>query len=89
MTGPWLTTSSAPDSLRASGQAEQLVKGLNYIAFLGNGLNTLSIAANKIDTNLLFSGSVWWEPLGHYGPPGKSTATCTMIISPPGKFVFD
>src|SRR5277367_891852 len=50
----------------------ELVKGLNYIAFVGNGLNTLSISANKIDENLLTSGSVWWEPLGPYGPPGKS-----------------
>ena len=50
----------------------QLVKGLNYLAMVGNGLNTLSIAANKIDTNLLVSGSVWWEPLGDYGPPGRS-----------------
>ena len=48
------------------------VKGLNYYAFVGNGLNTLSISANKIDTNLLVSGSVWWEPLGAYGEPGKS-----------------
>jgi hypothetical protein len=48
------------------------VKGLNYLAFVGNGLNTLSISASKIDTHLLFSGSVWWEPLGNYGPPGKS-----------------
>ncbi len=48
------------------------VKGLNYLAFLGNGLNTLSITANKIDTNLLFSSSVWWEPLGAYGEPGRS-----------------
>ena len=39
-------------------------KGLNYLAFVGNGLNTLSISANKIDTHLLLSGSVWWEPLG-------------------------
>jgi hypothetical protein len=46
--------------------------GLNYLAFVGNGLNTLSISANKIDTHLLFSGSVWWEPLGAYGEPGKS-----------------
>jgi hypothetical protein len=53
----------------ASGEA---IKGLNYLAFLGNGLNTLNIAANKIDTNLLVSGSVWWEPLGDYGPPGRS-----------------
>jgi hypothetical protein len=48
------------------------LKGLNYMAFLGNGLNTLSITANKIDSNLLTSESVWWEPLGPYGEPGKS-----------------
>ena len=50
----------------------ELGKGLNYLAFVGNGLNTLSISANKIDTHLLLSGSVWWEPLGAYGEPGKS-----------------
>jgi hypothetical protein len=50
----------------------ELPKGLNYYLFVGNGLNTLSISATKIDTNLLFSGSVWWEPLGAYGEPGKS-----------------
>ena len=48
------------------------VKVLNYLVFLGNGLNTLNITANKIDTSLLFSGSVWWEPLGPYSEPGKS-----------------
>jgi hypothetical protein len=45
---------------------------LNYLVFVGNGLNTLNITANKIDTSLLFSGSVWWEPLGAYSEPGKS-----------------
>jgi hypothetical protein len=48
------------------------VTGLNYLAFVGNGLNTLNISASKIDTHLLFSGSVWWEPFGAYGEPGKS-----------------
>ncbi len=48
------------------------VKGLNYMVFVGNGLNTINISANKIDTSLLLSGSVWWEPLGDYGEPGKS-----------------
>ena len=43
-----------------------------YLAFLGNGLNTLSISANKIDTHLLTSGSVWWEPTGDFSEPGKS-----------------
>jgi hypothetical protein len=48
------------------------LKGLNYLAFVGNGLNTLNISATKIDTNLLVSGSVWWEPLGPYGPPSRA-----------------
>jgi hypothetical protein len=48
------------------------LKGLNYLVFVGNGLNTLNITANKIDTSLLLSGSVWWEPLGQYSEPGKS-----------------
>jgi hypothetical protein len=52
----------------ASGQP---VKGLNYLAFLGNGLNTINISTTKIDTHLMYSGSVWWEPLGPYGEPGK------------------
>jgi hypothetical protein len=55
--------------LWASGEP---IKGLNYLAFLGNGLNTLNISAAKIDTHLMWSGSVWWEPLGDFGPPGKS-----------------
>jgi len=53
----------------ANGEA---VQHLYYLAFVGNGLNTLNISANRIDTDLMYSGSVWWEPLGDYGPPGKS-----------------
>jgi hypothetical protein len=48
------------------------LNGLNYLAFVGNGLNTLNISANKIDTSLMYAGSVWWEPLGPYSEPGKS-----------------
>jgi uncharacterized coiled-coil protein SlyX len=50
----------------------ELPHDLYYLAFVGNGLNTLNISAAKIDENLLYSGSLWWEPLGDYGPPGKS-----------------
>ena len=50
----------------------EFANGLNYLTFVGNGLNTLNISANKIDTHLLVSGSTWWEPLGAYGEPGKS-----------------
>jgi hypothetical protein len=50
----------------------ELGKGLNYLGFVGNGLNTLNISATKIDTALLVAGSVWWEPLGSYAEPGKA-----------------
>jgi len=49
-----------------------LGKGVNYLLFVGNGLNTLNISASKIDANLMYSGSLWWEPLGDYGEPGKA-----------------
>ena len=48
------------------------LKGVSYLAFVGNGLNTLSITANKIDTHLAYAASVWWEPSGPYGASGKS-----------------
>ena len=48
------------------------IKKLHYLAFVGNGLNTLSISAAKIDTHLVLSGSMWWEPWGDYGQPGKA-----------------
>jgi hypothetical protein len=48
------------------------VKGVNYEVFVGNGLNTLTIPTSKIDTNLVYSASVWWEPTGPWGPDGKS-----------------
>jgi hypothetical protein len=48
------------------------LKGLSYELFLGNGLNTLTIPTSKIDTNMVLSGSVWWEPNGPWGPDGKS-----------------
>ena len=50
----------------------EITKGLYYNAFVGNSLNTLSISANKIDTNLMGAASVWWEPLGSYSEPGRS-----------------
>jgi len=38
--------------------------------FAGDGLNTLTVPTGKIDPHLVYSGSVWWEPLGTYGIPG-------------------
>jgi len=36
----------------------ELFPGFNYIAMIGNSLNTLDIAANRIDTNLAYSASI-------------------------------
>ena len=45
-------------------------KGFHYELFVGDGLNTLTVPTGKIDPHLVYSGSVWWEPLGTYGIPG-------------------
>jgi hypothetical protein len=47
-------------------------KGLHYELFVGNGLNTLTVPTTKVDRHLVYSGSVWWEPLGIYGLPGRA-----------------
>ncbi|MFL5339890.1 MAG: hypothetical protein ACJ8F7_07050 [Gemmataceae bacterium] len=44
------------------------LENLFYNLMIGNSLNTLNIGTAKIDTNMTYSGSVWWEPLGNYGP---------------------
>jgi hypothetical protein len=44
------------------------VDNLFYSLMIGNSLNTLNIGTRKIDTNFAYSGSIWWEPLGNYGP---------------------
>ena len=64
-------TSSVPALPRAPGRTEKCCTNLHYLAFVGNGLNTLNISATKIDTNLLLSGSMWWEPLGRLRSTGQ------------------
>ena len=39
----------------------ELFPGFNYIAMIGNSLNTLDIAATKIDYNFAYSASVWYD----------------------------
>jgi hypothetical protein len=49
----------------ANGEA---VPGLNYIAMIGNSLNTLDISATRIDTEFAYSLSVWYD-LNEFGHP--------------------
>jgi hypothetical protein len=39
----------------------ELVPGLKYIAMVGNSLNTLDIAATKIDFQFAYSATLWWD----------------------------
>ncbi len=71
-TAPWRTISFRPGFTQGIWANGDVTHDLHYLAFVGNGLNTLNISAAKIDENLMYSGSLWWEPLGDYGPPGKS-----------------
>lgn len=44
-----------------------LTDRLHYTAFIGDGYNTLTLRANDLDTNFVYSGLAWWEPLGDFG----------------------
>jgi hypothetical protein len=46
----------------------ELFPGFNYIAMVGNSLNTLDIAASKIDYNFAYSASVWYD-WNQFGKP--------------------
>lgn len=48
---------------------------VRYTAFVGDGLNTLTLRADELDTELVYSGLSWWEPLGDFGP-GFSDLEC-------------
>jgi hypothetical protein len=41
---------------------------LYYHAMLSNGFNTLNITPGQFNHRVCFSESVWWEPLGDFGP---------------------
>lgn len=46
---------------------------LHYIAMVGNSFNGLNLADHRIGSNTAFGSSLWWEPLGRFGP-GPSDA---------------
>jgi len=44
------------------------IDGLYYHAMFSNGFNTLNKTPNQFDQRACWSDSVWWEPLGDFGP---------------------
>jgi hypothetical protein len=46
----------------------ELVKGLYYIGGIYNAWNAAYEGSNRVNTNMVYSGNMWWEPLGSFGP---------------------
>jgi hypothetical protein len=42
--------------------------GWHYQALVGNGFNTFTLRSAQLDTNFVYSGMTWVEPLGDFGP---------------------
>lgn len=42
--------------------------GLFYYAGIFNTFDSLVGGANRISDNMAYSGNIWWEPLGEFGP---------------------
>jgi len=40
---------------------------IHYHGLIGDGFNTFTLQASELDTNLVYSGILWWEPLTKFG----------------------
>ncbi len=44
------------------------IENLRYVAMIANSLNRFSQGVERIGNAMAFGGTVWWEPLGDFGP---------------------
>jgi hypothetical protein len=44
------------------------IDGLRYDVMVSNGFNTLNVPPSQLNNRFCWSGSVWWEPWGEFGP---------------------
>jgi hypothetical protein len=44
------------------------IKNVRYVAMVANSLNRFSQGVERISNSMAFGGTVWWEPLGEFGP---------------------
>ena len=57
------------------------IKNVHYVAMLANSLNRFSQGVERIGSAITFGGTVWWEPLGDFGP-GPSDIENHQSLSP-------
>ena len=66
------------------------VEGLHYHAMLSNGFNTLNVATSRLDNRFCWSGSVWWEPWGEFGPSYPDIEAHEQLVTRlGGSYTFD
>jgi hypothetical protein len=44
------------------------IEGVQYVAMLANSLNRFTQSVDRVGASSAFGGTVWWEPLGAFGP---------------------
>jgi hypothetical protein len=44
------------------------LENLHYISMVANSFNGQNLVDNRIGNNMAFATSLWWEPLGKFGP---------------------
>jgi hypothetical protein len=44
------------------------IRGFNYVAMFANSLNRFTQGIERVGSSGAFGGTVWWEPLGDFGP---------------------
>lgn len=54
---------------------------VHYVAMLANSLNRFNQGVDRIGDAIAFGGTVWWEPLGPFGP-GPSDIEHHAVVSP-------
>lgn len=61
------TTFFRPDRSLGVWAIGEPLDGLHYRAMVGNGFQTSDLSHSQINEDLMYSGSLWWEPLGDFG----------------------
>jgi hypothetical protein len=57
------------------------IENVHYVAMLANSLNRFTQGVQRVGSSRAFGGTLWWEPLGGFGP-GPSDIENHQTLSP-------
>jgi hypothetical protein len=46
----------------------EVLTRVHYVAMIGNSFDSATLNANRLGNDMVYSATVWWEPLGDFGP---------------------